>query len=43
MKALMDDPHLRNGLNVHKGRVTNAAVAEALGYEMAEPRAVLAA
>ncbi|MGY6709103.1 MAG: alanine dehydrogenase [Rhizobiaceae bacterium] len=43
MKALMDDQHLRNGLNVHKGRVTNAAVAEALGYEMAEPRAVLAA
>ena len=43
MKALLDDPHLRNGLNVHRGRVTNAAVAEALGYEMAEPRAVLAA
>ena len=43
LKALMDDPHLRNGLNVHKGRVTNAAVAEALGYEMEEPRAALAA
>jgi alanine dehydrogenase len=43
MKALMDDPHLRNGLNVHQGRITNAAVAEALGYEMAEARAVLAA
>ena len=43
MKALLDDPHLRNGLNVHRGRVTNAAVAEALGYEMAEARAMLAA
>ncbi|MFN4274394.1 MAG: alanine dehydrogenase [Aliihoeflea sp.] len=43
MKALLDDQHLRNGLNVHKGRITNAAVAEALGYEAAEPRAVLAA
>jgi alanine dehydrogenase len=43
LKALVDEPHLRNGLNVHKGRITNAAVAEALGYEMAEPRKVLAA
>ncbi len=43
LKALVEDVHLRNGLNVHQGRVTNAAVAEALGYDMAEPRAVLAA
>jgi alanine dehydrogenase len=43
LKALVDDPHLRNGLNVHKGRITNRAVADALGYEMAEPKAVLAA
>jgi alanine dehydrogenase len=43
IKAILDDPHLRNGLNVHKGRVTNRAVAESLGYEMAEPKAVLAA
>ncbi|WP_127523572.1 alanine dehydrogenase [Mesorhizobium sp. Z1-4] len=43
LKALVDDPHLRNGLNVHKGRITNHAVAEALGYEMAEPKAALAA
>ena len=42
LKALADDPHLRNGLNVYKGRITNRAVAEALGYEMAEPQAVLA-
>jgi alanine dehydrogenase len=43
IKAILDDQHLRNGLNVHKGRVTNRAVAEALGYEMAEPKAALAA
>ena len=43
LKALVDDMHLRNGLNVHKGRITNRAVADALGYEMAEPKAALAA
>ncbi|RUU94679.1 alanine dehydrogenase, partial [Mesorhizobium sp. M1A.F.Ca.IN.020.06.1.1] len=43
LKALVDDHHLRNGLNVHKGKITNRAVAEALGYEMVEPKAVLAA
>jgi alanine dehydrogenase len=29
--ALRRDPHLRNGLNVHRGRVTYQAVADALG------------
>ena len=43
LKAIVDDQHLRNGLNVHKGKITNRAVAESLGYEMAEPKAVLAA
>ncbi|MDX8491992.1 alanine dehydrogenase [Mesorhizobium sp. VK22B] len=43
LKALVDDHHLRNGLNVHRGKITNRAVAEALGYEMVEPKAVLAA
>jgi alanine dehydrogenase len=32
-KALEDDPHLRAGLNVHKGDVTCKEVAEALGYD----------
>lgn len=41
VKAILDDRHLRNGLNVHKGRVTNAPVAEALGYEAAEPQTAL--
>jgi alanine dehydrogenase len=43
VKALIDNPHLRNGLNVHKGRITNRPVAEALGLEMTEAKAVLAA
>jgi len=30
-KALMDDPHLRNGLNVYRGRLTHEAVARDLG------------
>ncbi|MBD0415025.1 alanine dehydrogenase [Oryzicola mucosus] len=44
LKALADDVHLRNGLNVHRGRITNRAVADALGYELVEPaKAVMAA
>ena len=30
-RALMSDAHLRDGLNIHDGQVTNKAVAEALG------------
>ena len=37
IQALADDVHLRNGLNVHKGDVTNAAVARELGYPFVEP------
>lgn len=36
-RALMENAHLRNGLNVHNGMVTNSAVAEALGYAYVEP------
>ncbi len=43
LQALVDDPHLRNGLNVHRGRITNAPVAEALGYDMVEPVKAVAA
>lgn len=32
-QALLDNVHLKNGLNVHKGKVTYQAVAQALGYE----------
>jgi len=43
LKALMDNPHLRNGLNVHKGAITNQAVAEALNLNMTDPAAAIAA
>ncbi len=42
-KALLDDPHLLAGLNVFRGQVTYKAVAEDLGYDYCEPKAVLAA
>ena len=35
-RALLDDPHLRNGLNVHAGMVTYQSVAEELGYEFVD-------
>lgn len=41
-KALTDNPHLMNGLNVHAGRVTVKAVAEALGYDYVSPQVALA-
>ncbi len=41
LQALRDDPQLREGLNVHQGKVTNRAVAEALGYAFMEAPAVL--
>lgn len=39
--AMMDDEHLRNGLNVHTGKVTYRPVAEELGYEYVEPTKAL--
>lgn len=41
LRAIAEDRHLRNGLNVHRGRITNRPVAEALGYEMHAPEIVL--
>ena len=35
-EAMRDNPHLRNGLNVHAGKVTHEAVAQALGYDYVE-------
>ena len=35
--ALEQDGHLRNGLNVARGQVTNREVAQALGYRYQEP------
>lgn len=36
-RALAEDAHLRNGLNVHAGRITHAAVAAALGQPFTDP------
>jgi alanine dehydrogenase len=36
-RALADDAHLRQGLNVAFGKVTCAPVAEALGYSWTDP------
>jgi alanine dehydrogenase len=43
MAALCDDPHLLAGLNVHRGRITRRAVAEALCVELADARKVIGA
>ena len=40
-KALSDDPHLLNGLNVHAGQVTYKAVADDLGYKYVSAKAAL--
>ena len=42
-QALVDDPHLMAGLNVHRGHVTYKAVADDLGYEFLDPRKAIAA
>lgn len=36
-RALAENPHLRNGLNIHEGRVTCRAVADALGLAYQAP------
>jgi alanine dehydrogenase len=41
-RALQEDPHLANGLNVHRGAVTHEAVARALGYAYQPPAQALA-
>jgi alanine dehydrogenase len=40
-KALLDDPHLLNGLNVHRGMVTYKDVARDLGYDYVAPAKAL--
>jgi alanine dehydrogenase len=40
-KALNDDIHLRNGLNVFDGKVTYKAVADSLGYDYHKPEELL--
>jgi alanine dehydrogenase len=43
VKAMLDDPHLLAGLNVHKGKLTYTAVGEALGLPSMDARKALAA
>lgn len=40
-QAMVDDPYLRQGLNIHRGQVTHRAVAEEHGYAFVEPLAAL--
>jgi alanine dehydrogenase len=43
VRALIEDPHLRAGLNVHRGQITNRAVAESQNLPAAVAENVLAA
>jgi alanine dehydrogenase len=40
-QALREDRHLRNGLNVHEGKITCEEVARDLGYEYVDPETAL--
>jgi alanine dehydrogenase len=40
--ALLEDPHLRNGLNIYKGHITHQAVADSLGSNYVEATTLLA-
>jgi alanine dehydrogenase len=40
-RALGQDPHLRRGLNVHEGKITHRAVADALKLKFTPPEAAL--
>ena len=40
-QAMLDDPHLAEGLNIHAGQVTHLAVAQALGLPHRAVREVL--
>ena len=43
LEALVRDPHLRNGLNVHRGQIVNQQVADSLSLDFCDPTTVLAA
>jgi alanine dehydrogenase len=42
LDAIRSDPHLRDGLNVRRGKLTNHAVAESLGLTFTPPEEALA-
>jgi len=41
LRAVLDDPHLRNGLNVLRGQITHPAVAASLGLPFKDPVAAV--
>ncbi|KAA1175561.1 alanine dehydrogenase [Marinobacter salinexigens] len=41
VEAMRDDPHLRAGLNVYRGKVTYREVADATGYAFTDPESLL--
>src|SRR4029453_3333627 len=41
LRAVLDDPHLKNGLNVHRGEITHPAVAKSLGLPFRHPEEVI--
>src|SRR5262249_8292553 len=43
LAALARNPHLRAGLNVHRGKITHRAVAESLGITFDDPNGLMAA
>ncbi len=43
VRAVTSDPHLADGLNIHRGMITNRAVAESLGASFVTPQDALAA
>jgi alanine dehydrogenase len=43
LAALARNPHLRAGLNVHRGKITHKAVAESLGLAFEDPATLMAA
>ena len=43
LDAIRSDPHLAAGLNIHRGRITNAQVAESLRQSYEPAQAALAA
>jgi alanine dehydrogenase len=43
IRALIEDPHLRAGLNVHRGQITNRAVADSQNLPAVVPEKILAA
>ena len=40
-KALLENPHLCNGLNVHSGKITYEVVAQDLGYDYTPAKELL--